>query len=133
MNGRERAYNASHGIKTIWQGGAYADKESGYAVRASLGMSEKGYHAGLTFTPPQGEAKTTWHRPVQRRDHAMAESYSAFNGWVKNHEAHLDSKHQPKDVPREIAGVQESNTKPAKDTVIEKGKQSPKRSSSPDR
>src|SRR5579864_2450122 len=92
MKGPERAYNPNHGIKTVWQGGAYADKESGYSVQASLGMSEKGYHAGLTFTPPQGEAKTTWHRPVQRRDHAMAESYGAFNGWVKNHEAHMDAK-----------------------------------------
>jgi hypothetical protein len=91
----EHVYKADPGIKTIWNGGPYSDKGSGYSVQACLGMSDKGYHSGLTFTPPNGEAKTTWGRPVQRRDHAMKESYSAFTGWVESHEAHSDAKQQP--------------------------------------
>jgi hypothetical protein len=90
--GPEHAYQAGSSIRTIWKGDPYVDKASEYSVQASLGMSEKGYHSGLTFTPKEGEGKTTWHRPVQRRDHAMQESYKAFSGWVERHEAHLDSR-----------------------------------------
>lgn len=92
IKGPEHAYQANHGVRTIWKGGAYVDRASGYSVQACLGMSEKGYHAGLSFTPPNGEAKTTWHRPVQRRDRAMSECYSAFSGWVESHEANIDEK-----------------------------------------
>jgi hypothetical protein len=84
--GPEHAYQAGQNIKTVWKGGSYADKASGYSVQACLGMSEKGYHAGLSFRSPEGTEKTTWHRPVQRRDHAMHESYSSFNRWVKSHQ-----------------------------------------------
>jgi len=102
MKGPEHAYQADHAIRTVWRGGAYADQASGYSVQACLGMSEKGYHAGLTFTPAGGEAKTTWHRPMQRRDHAMQESYSAFNKWVGEHQAHLKDKQQPGAAPDKI-------------------------------
>ncbi|MBV9506221.1 MAG: hypothetical protein JO323_14570 [Acidobacteriia bacterium] len=98
----ERAYKADPSIKSIWKGGPYADQGSGYTVQACLGMSDKGYHGGLHFTSPKGEEKTTWHRPVQRRDHAMEESYKAFHGWVKSHEAQLDRK-QPRDIKRTAA------------------------------
>ncbi|MGA7234644.1 MAG: hypothetical protein WBY44_03120 [Bryobacteraceae bacterium] len=84
--GPEHAYQADQPIKTIWKGGPYPDKASGYSVQACLGMSEKGYHGGLTFTSPEGEAKSTWHRPVPRRDHAMQESYGSFKKWVTSHQ-----------------------------------------------
>lgn len=89
----ERAYQADQGIRSIWKGGAYTDKGSGYTVQACLGMSDKGYHGGLTFTDPKGQEKTTWHRPVQRRDRAMEESYKAFHGWVKSHQTQTEKKH----------------------------------------
>jgi len=92
----EHAYQPGRDIRTIWKGGPYTDKGSGYSVQACLGMSDKGYHAGLAFTPPNGQEKTTWHRPVQRRDHAMDESYKAFQGWVESHEAQMDRK-QPRE------------------------------------
>jgi hypothetical protein len=97
IKGPEHAYQAEPGIRTIWKGGPYADKGSGYSVQACLGMSDKGYHAGLNFTGPGGQEKTTWHPPVQRRDHAMEESYKAFHGWVKSHETQMDRK-----LPREM-------------------------------
>jgi hypothetical protein len=102
IKGPEHAYQANHGIKTIWKGAAHADKASGYSVQACLGMSEKGYHAGLAFTPKEGEAKTTWHRPLQRRDHAMQECYSSFNKWVENHEAQVNDKPQPKGDAKKV-------------------------------
>jgi hypothetical protein len=108
MKSPEHAYQAEPGIRTIWKGGAYADRGSGYSVQACLGMSDKGYHSGLTFTPPNGEVKTTWGKPVQRRDHAMEESYSAFAGWVESHEAHLDAKQQ-----REIAAHKVKRSAPS--------------------
>jgi hypothetical protein len=95
IKGPEHAYQADQGIKTIWKGGPYTDKGSGYSVQACLGMSDKGYHAGLSFMPPNGEAKTTWHRPMQRRDRAMQESYKAFHGWVKGHEMQTGTKQVP--------------------------------------
>src|ERR1700693_1956925 len=88
----EHAYQGEPGIRTIWKGGPYADKGSGYSVQACIGMSAKGSHAGLTFRDPKGEERTTWHRPVQRRDHAMQESYKAFHGWVEGHKAQMDRK-----------------------------------------
>jgi len=92
IKGPEHAYQANHGIKTIWKGAPYTDKASGYSVQACLGLSEKGYHAGLAFTPKDGEAKTTWHRPMQRRDQAMQECYGSFDKWVQAHESHLNEK-----------------------------------------
>jgi hypothetical protein len=92
--GTEHIYRADHPIKTIWKGEPYTDGKSTYSVQACLGMSEKGYHSGLSFTPAGGEEKTTWNRPVQRRDRAMAESYSTFNAWVGSHEAHSHAKEQ---------------------------------------
>jgi hypothetical protein len=71
-------------------------------------MSDKGYHSGLSFTPPNGEAKTTWGRPVQRRDRAMEESYNAFVGWVGSHEAHLEGKQQRKIAQRKIKRISPS-------------------------
>jgi hypothetical protein len=97
--GPEHPYQADPAIRTIWKGGPYVDKGSGYSVQSCLGMSHKGYHAGLNFTAPNGQEKTTWHRPLQRRDRAMEESYKAFHGWVKSHEAQMDRK-QPRDVKR---------------------------------
>lgn len=90
MKSPERAYNTDASVRTIWKGGPYTDKGSGYTVQACLGMSDKGYHAGLNFTGPNGQDKTTWHRPVQRRDHAMQESYKAFHGWVRSHQAQME-------------------------------------------
>jgi hypothetical protein len=92
IKGPEHAYQANHGKKTIWKGTPYSDKASGYLVQPCLGLSEKGYHAGLTFTHKDGEGKTTWHRPLQRRDQAMQECYSSFNEWVQNHQSHLNEK-----------------------------------------
>jgi hypothetical protein len=96
IKGPEHAYQANHGIKTVWKSSAYTDRTSGYTVQACLGMSEKGYHAGLAFTPKEGEARTTWHRPLQRRDHAMQECYSSLNKWVERHEAHVNDNPQQK-------------------------------------
>jgi hypothetical protein len=99
MKRPERAYNADASVKTVWKGGPYADKGSGYTVQACLGMSDKGYHAGLNFTGPNGRDETTWHRPLQRRDHAMEESYKAFHGWVRSHQAQMERK-QPEPMKR---------------------------------
>src|ERR1700722_1303006 len=99
MKSPERAYHADPSVRTVWKGGAYADKGSGYTVQPTLGMSDRGYHGGLTFTDPKGQEKTTWHRPVQRRDHAMEESYKAFHGWVQSHKEGMERK-EPQSIKR---------------------------------
>jgi hypothetical protein len=84
-------------VRTLWQSGPYKD-QAGNSVQACLGMSDKGYHAGLMLTSPDGAIKTTWHKPMERRDHAMEKSQTGFIEWVENHEAHMDANKQ-----REIA------------------------------
>ena len=95
IKGPEHAYQGDRAIRTVWKGDAYTVKGSGYSVQACLGMSDKGYHSGLAFTAPNGESKTTWHRPVQRRDHAMEEAYSTFNQWTKGHEIQVAANQKP--------------------------------------
>jgi hypothetical protein len=108
IKGPEHAYQADKSIRTMWKGGPYTDKGSGYTVQACLGLSDKGYHSGLAFTAPDGEAKTTWGRPVRRRDQAMEESYTGFADWVERHESHVDAKQQ-----REIAANKVKTIRPS--------------------
>ena len=91
---------ADPAIRTTWKAAHVSQtRDSSQFSEACLGMSDKGYHAGLNFTAPNGQEKTTWHRPLQRRDRAMAETYKAFHGWAKSHEAQMDRK-QPRDIKR---------------------------------
>ena len=85
IKGREQQPN--YAIRTVWQGNPFTAHVSRYRAQACLGMSDAGYHAGLTLTPPGGEAKTTWQKPIVRRDEAMEQSCSAFVDWVDHHEA----------------------------------------------
>lgn len=93
-NGRV-ALRVNREVRAVWMGGVYTHRASGYSAEPCVGMSDKGYHAGLIVIQPNGDASTQWAGPVVRRDHAMAEAHSAFAGWVESHEAQMDAKRQP--------------------------------------
>lgn len=84
------------GISPIWQPEPYKERSSRYLVQPCVGWSEKGYHAGLAVAAPNGETATHWGAASPNKSRAMCEAYSAFSGWLENHEARLDHAKEPR-------------------------------------
>lgn len=80
-----------HTISPIWQPAPYKAHSSGYLVQPCVGWSEKGYHPGLVTKAPGAEPKTQWGAATPTYKRALAESHSAFAGWLESHEAEMDN------------------------------------------
>jgi hypothetical protein len=69
----------------VWQQEPYKDPSSGYLAQAFVGISEKGYHAGLAVIAPDGNAVTTWARPVQMMRLAFIEAQGGLSDLIESH------------------------------------------------